>query len=432
MNTITTYEIQGLIEQCPYKLQGNAEDQRIFEIVEENPALFVVGSASIFAIKNLENFWFNELYLNIIMKDRKEFSITEDFINLSCKAFYRYYHVVHPRLTNKHYLIDDDSLKKMIEFNLLLEELRYDWRFTIIPEVGFSEVSIIGEINFFIVNRVYPRFCKEFPNYIQDDSSLRLVEEIPHKVNYLKFIKSALLKVSNQSLSIEILVHILNTSTESFDIPKPINAQILGQELLKHPNYFKVSNTERISNFNMIKNDSVVQLLDFITPFYNKLIENSRSSKDLPIEEISKNSGLYVLVLSGNELPLSSSSEYTSIRPILFIGKTSQIAETFLSIYKAESYRGNPILKVLTAIYSLSVEQSISFPVSFTEILSKVIQNINFGFIELSGEESDELYEGILIKYSPIFNLENSGNIFAVSIKQLVENLEKGTNNDNI
>lgn len=436
-NKIKINDIQGLINMCPYKLSGNTYDQEALEVVEQNDALFVISSNTIFSTKNIEDYWYNQLYLHLKLGKLTEFKLSEEFVLIGQESFLKLYKTKHPELNQKQILVNDEVMKSDADIGDLFDSTDKMYWFKGHPDVEYKILSDYGRIIYFIENRIFPRFLRENSSFEIIETAhkfgsistiiLRKVEG-PQSSDVIEVCKHILLKMDEMSESIDVLIHLLNTSDFELNISKPISRQFLAIKLINQPDYFCLLHKgSAIKDYNSVNASTIVKLNDFITPFVTKLVEESQPANHYEENKIQECSGLFALVYTGNDFPLKSANAYINIRPIIYVGYSAKIKHSLLDIININASEDLRFYSLLEAIFSMSsLEDEVRFLPS-DELYEKIESNFRFSYIEMPAEEAKTLVEAIEIRYAPILNLDNPGNIFANDIKELVSKYEEFT-----
>ncbi len=140
---------------------------------------------------------------------------------------------------------------------------------------------------------------------------------------------------------------------------------------------------------------------------------------------------------------IEEAKEYIATRPIIYIGLTSQISKFFIFDRNKFSFHSDTILVDFINKSDKSKKESImeleelyryllSILGSWENVKNWLKENVVFSIYEEAVKGLEPVYQKLIEKYSPIFNVNNNpGNLFAYTLEQKVQEFVEKQENEN-
>ncbi|MCK6614341.1 MAG: hypothetical protein L6Q47_08880 [Ignavibacteriaceae bacterium] len=222
-------------------------------------------------------------------------------------------------------------------------------------------------------------------------------EEATSRILLKKVITQIISASKNKTILFDVLLLKLNLFDIDVPYQKPFNKELLYSVLMEFNDYFEISDN-RIS---LIRNLKSVE----------KIIKNTFRFSETAEIAISA-SGLIGFVFIGDNFLVPQASEYVKLRNLVSIQKADDV-ELLLS----DKFETTEIYQIIKKLLKTD-----------KETIEWIQHNIQIGVYYDEPEYLREIASEIMSKFAPVFNLvDNPGNLFTSSLRELFESRDDGT-----
>lgn len=375
-------------------------------------------------------FWFNELETQTNFFSLKQLSLA-DFFRNGLKAFENIYGTTHPLLY--HFMgyyfdrYDEEVIETEDEFGMaaakeklkkfrdrafalyyssdsiykkysqLIEHLQYK------NELSTFEIqdNYVRAIIVFVLSYVIEE-SQKYEVVLEDNTYVLKKKEATG--NLSRFIISTLGNLPEQKIHISKLLHLINRSDYTFEIPKPVTKEWLVKALNENPLKYYYSFDE--------KREDIIKSFD-INKFYRFLIDNSTNAPSAMNEKPNEDL-LYVYNFIGETFPLEIADQYVRIRPIFWI-----------SVFNGKMQENNEIAKnnqlPISRLFEMMLKDHSQFEKAQIDVGEFIKDNVRIGLfpladltqyfadrLEIDSVELSlsDIKEFLIINKQPVFNSE--------------------------